>query len=259
MTNSRTHDHSLSPAESMPGFSLGREAISGSGGVEADLLHGSLVRIVRIAMGRIGGKLTPWLDEGLLMSQGLVTLLEISGDDRDLRAQEEACGGGERTLRRVVSGMRDRARASSWFARAWPCRIAPLCASLAYRGDDGEEAVAGDLGLEPPELAGRYTEAGLVFGVSPELMLPDFATPRVGSRNGGEGPGRGVLAQAISMRPVEQRRVLTLYFQEGLSFPEIAELLELPPERAQELYGRAAAAVRARVMLGASGSAGMGA
>lgn len=253
MTNGRLHDREGLRDNSTPEPTLETAALAWSVGVQGDLLHGSLVRIARIALGRIGAQLAPWLDEGLLMGQGLATLLEMSGNDVESQPLEDAGGGSERTLRRVVNGMRSRARASSWFAGAWPCRIAPLCASLAYRDDGSEEAVADDLGLKPRELAGRYTEAGLLFGISPELMLPHVRVRLANLPREGHPSDCRVLAAAVSGRPVEQRRVLTLYFQEGLSFPEIAELLELPPGRVQELYGRAAVAIRAQVMTGANG------
>lgn len=189
-----------------------------------------LTSLVRVAMGRLGGAVSPWLDEGLLMGQGLVTLLELVGDPADAATLDNASVGW------VVSGMRTWARASSWYRSAWPCRIAPLCSSLAKRDVDASDdrATARDLGLDGERLAERYVEAGLLFGVSPELLLPERASS-------------GGLTEAISELAIEQRRLLTLYFEDGLNFPEIARALEMAPERAQETYGRAATRIRARV------------
>ena len=231
----------LPPAHSLSTCELDFGADGGGAALED-----SLAQIVSVAMGRIGGQLAPWLDESLLMGQGLATLLELS--DVRAGAQRSIDGdlSGEIALRHVVSGMRNWARASSWFMRAWPCRIAPLCAALVIGGDDRDELLAGDLGLDSAELAERYTEAGLLFGVSPELMLP------------GLNADHHKLAEAINARAVNQRRVLTLYFQEALSFPEIAELLDLPRSRVQELYGRAAVGIRASMLIGSSGLFGAG-
>lgn len=205
-----------------------------------------LTSLLQVAAGRIGGQLAPWLDERLLLSQGLCALLETMGDDcSPLPAQSDHDGWSQR-LRIAVRGMRNWARASCWFTRAWACRVAPLCAALWQRGDGKEAEVARDLGMEPQALAGRYTEAGLLFGVSPDLILPTAAVTHSG------GAEQSLLAGAVSSRPVEQRRVLTLYFGEGLSFPEIAELLGRPPATVQETYGRAATAIRAH-LLGAGG------
>lgn len=192
-----------------------------------------LTGVVRLAVGRLGAEVSPWLDEGLLMSQGLLTLLELEGDlDGQPLPQHLA-------LDRVTCGMRAWARGSSWYRAAWPCRVAPLCSSLAERGpgDGADRQIARDLGLDRQQLAERYGEAGLVFGVSPELLLPRHAL----------GPGSDGLSGAVAELPLEQRRLLTLYFEDGLSFPEIAELLEAAPGDVQARYGRAAARIRARV------------
>ncbi len=192
-----------------------------------------LTGLVRLAIGRLGGRVSPWLDEGLLMGQGLVTLLELTGDGDVTQVPGKAAVGW------VVAGMRGWARASSWFRAAWPCRIAPLCSSLAERASEGaaDSRIARDLGLDRERLAERYTEAGLVFGVSPELLLPERAVAE-GDRS---------LSRAISRLPLEQRRLLTLYFEDGLSFPEMAELLRITPEEAQTIFGRAATCIRAAV------------
>ncbi len=202
-----------------------------------DLLR--LTGLVRVALGRLGGSIAPWLDEGLLMGQGLMTLIELAGGAGEAEVSDDDAVG------LVVGAMRAWARASSWYHAALPCRIAPLCASLSARSGGRRSApdreIARDLGLDEPALTERYTEAGLVFGVSPELLLP----ARAGQ------PARpvvaGGLAGAISGLPIEQRRLLTLYFEDGLSFPEIASLLGVGAERAQECYGRAATLIRARV------------
>lgn len=182
--------------------------------------------VVRVALGRLGARLSPWLDEGLLMSSGLIALLEPATGELPADA-----------LLRAVAAMRASARASSWYQAALPCRIAPLCASLARAGASNpvpDRAIADDLGLALRGVAERYVEAGLVFAVSPELLLPRGALP-------------AALAAAVGGLPVEQRRLLTLYFEDGLSFPEIGAILAISPEAAQALYGRAAALIRARI------------
>lgn len=192
-----------------------------------------LTRVVRVAMGRLGGVISPWLDEGLLMGQGLVTLLEFVGEAPDPGVFDDAA------VDWIISRMRTWARSSTWYHAAWHCRVAPLCSALAERGrraaDDRQ--IAGDLGLDEGRLGERYTEAGLIFGVSPELLLPE----PVGS-DGIDG-----LTAAISALPLEQRRLLTLYFEDELTFTEIGELMDVSPGRAQEIYGRAATSIRARV------------
>ncbi len=167
-----------------------------------------LTRLVRMAMGRLGG-------------------------------DPNVAGGRDALVGRVVESLRRWARMSTWYRAAWPCRVAPLCASLASRPGACDDLLAGDLGLREAGLRRRFVEAGLVFGVSPELIVPAS----------GEGGDR--LAEAIAALPRDQRSLLVLYFRDGLTIPEIAELLELPPDGTQELYGRATATVRTRLVTGA--------
>ncbi len=192
-----------------------------------------LTRLVRMAMGRLGGVVEPWLDEGMLIGQGLVALVGALRDDPNVAGSRDALVG------RVVESLRRWARMSTWYRAAWPCRVAPLCASLASRPGACDDLLAGDLGLREAGLRRRFVEAGLVFGVSPELIVPAS----------GEGGDR--LAEAIAALPRDQRSLLVLYFRDGLTIPEIAELLELPPDGTQELYGRATATVRTRLVTGA--------
>ncbi|MFW5867744.1 MAG: sigma factor-like helix-turn-helix DNA-binding protein [Armatimonadota bacterium] len=202
-----------------------------------------LASLVTLAVGRLGGRISPWLDEGLLMGQGLMTVLEMRGDPARGFAQGADAAG------EVVRGMRAWARASSWYQAAWPCRIAPLCCSLAERASEnaGDHEIARDLGLDEMQLAERYVEAGLLFAVSPELLLPRLLLRDrpAGPRGSADDDGR--LKNAISGLPLQQRQTLALYFEDGLTFPEIAELMEITPDAAQATFGRAATRIRAVV------------
>ena len=186
--------------------------------------------LVRVAIGRLGAQLSPYLDETVLMGRGLIALFEVAEHHQVSSPRFE-----EVAMRRIVEDLRRSARSTEWFRSAWSERVAPLCATAAeallrpVRRSLGEGGADGGLGP-------RFTEAGLVFGVSPERILP------VAELSSAQ---RGQLAAVIDDLPAPQRTLLTAYFQERLSFPEIAELLELPPAHVQALYGRAAVAIRA--------------
>lgn len=199
-----------------------------------------LARIVRVAIGRLGCVVAPWLDEGLMFSHGLTTLLELArtGPDQGFEAV---------AVRHVVDSLRRRARTSSWYRNAWGCRVAPLSAAAAGHGANNDAQIAAELGVPTRAVPERFVEAGLLFGVSPELML---------SVTGDEQARQRRLAAAVCALPTGSRRLLTLYFGEGLSFPEIAHLLDLSHEAAQEFYGRAAARIRGRNCAGISADAG---
>lgn len=197
-----------------------------------DLLR--LTGLVRVALGRLGGRVSPWLDEGLLIGQGLTALIGVAAGPEQTPLCDDAA------VAAVVGAMRRWARASSWYHAALPCRVAPLCAARAAgcRTAARDDQIARELGIAEDALPERYTEAGLLFGVSPELLLPERGSPA----------GAAGLAGALAGLPVEQRRLLTLYFEDGLSFPEIASLLGVSAERAQESYGRAATLIRGRMI-----------
>ncbi len=195
-------------------------------------LAAALARMVRVATGRLGCVLAPWLDEGMLVGQGMITLASAVPGTAHLARREDEL------IRAAVESLRRCARLSSWYHEAWPCRVAPLCTALAGHPGASMRALGAELGLTSSGLRERFTEAGLLFGVSPELILPAAIRPA------------GRLAQAISALPLDQRSLLVLYFEDELSFPEIAQSLGLTRARTQELYGRAAAAVRAALTAG---------
>ena len=53
------------------------------------------------------------------------------------------------------------------------------------------------------------------------------------------------LADAISALPEREKLIVTLYYYEELTFPEIAEVLGLSPERVSELHTRAVLRLKA--------------
>ena len=156
----------------------------------------------------------------------------------DPRTRRSASAREQATLA-TVEGLRAWIKSGPWFEIAWRERIEPLREAAGHCGLDSDELLASATGLEPAQVPTRFAEAGLVFGVSPERMLP---LARVSD------DARRQVAQVIGDLPEQQRTVLTFYFREHLSFPEIGELLDLGPEQLQAIYGRAAIFVRAGLM-----------
>lgn len=134
---------------------------------------------------------------------------------------------GER-LRTLLGG-------TEWYREAMLNRARPLCE--AWRGavlagrEPTDQALRGRLKLSQGELSERFVELGGVFAVEPAALLP------------GEMQVREGIAAAIGGVDAEQRLVIALYFEQQLTIHEIAEVLGLLPVRAQELLGRAAAAI----------------
>lgn len=193
--------------------------------------------LVKVAVGRIGAVLAPYLDETVLMGRGLITLFEGAEHHQLYSARANAAPSFEETAaRRILHDLRRSARGTEWFRAAWARRVEPLCAAAAWHGTTADVALARELDLRPDELERRFVEAGLVFGVCPERMIP---VARLSPAQ------RTQLAAVIAGLPTPQGTVLAEYFEHRLSFPEIAELLALPPAHVQALYGHAALAIRA--------------
>ncbi len=189
-----------------------------------------VAHLARVAVGRLGCIVSPWLDEGLLLGEALHMLLKLF-EARYLPRSAE-----DQAIARTVDHLRRYARASSWYRSCWPCRIAPLCASLVERGPVRASEIAADLGVPPHKLTERFVEAGLFFAVSPQLMIPASGSVT-----------RRIIEQSVGALPATQRRVLALYFRERLSFPEVAELLGRSPRAVQGMYGRAGVITRVRI------------
>ena len=186
--------------------------------------------LVKVAIGRIGAQLSPYLDESLLIGRGLMTLVEAVE-----HTQVEDARFEELTGRYILEDLRRWTRTTAWFRAAWSQRVEPLC--TAWRCEPrAEDGLAAELGLPTRSLHERFVEAGLVFGVSPDRMIP---VAQVSPAQ------RADIASAIAGLRSPQVTLLTLYFQERLSFPEIVELLKLPPDEVQALYGRCAVTIRA--------------
>jgi len=188
-----------------------------------------LARMARMAVGRLGARLEPWLDEGLVVGRALMALLELGEPAIDIPPSAEA-----RAVNAVVEGLRNWIRGGGWFEAAWR-RTETLCRVATEVGVECPELLAEELGLDDSRLETAFAEAGLVFGVCPERMLPAArVTPE----------DQSLVAAVVGELPERQRTVLTLYFREGLGFAEIAELLDLGAGDLQGLYGRAAVHVR---------------
>ena len=205
--------------------------------------------LVKVATGRLGAQLSPYLDESHLMGRGLIALMDAVDHG------ELASGHFEDvTARHILEELRRWARGTRWFRTAWASRVEPLCAAVAdqHGGKDAlvcaqygrthrpgrlwHDAIARELDLPLDRLQERFVEAGLAFGVSPDRMIPRGPLD-VARRD-------GIAAVIGDLSPL-QRTLLTLYYRERLSFPEIAELLDVPPAEVQGLYGRCAVAIRA--------------
>ncbi len=198
-----------------------------------------LAELARTAVGRLGTRLDPHLDEGLVVGRSMMMLMQICTEMTAARAHAT-----EQAARATVEGLRAWVKSGPWFEGAWRDRVGPLCSAAGHCGVEVDELIADRLSCDPAQVADRFLEAGLVFGVSPERILP---LARVNDS------AREQVSAIVGALPECQRTILTFYFRERLSFPEIAELLSLSPEQLQVTYGRAAILIRSRLLAAQAG------
>lgn len=144
-----------------------------------------------------------------------------------------------------VQAMQERLRTllggTEWYRQAMIGRVRPLCE--AWRGaviagrEPTDQTLCARLKLSMSELAERFVELAVVFAVEPAALLPGDIELREGIALAGAG------------LDARQQLVISLYFEQQLTLPEIADVLGLLPVRAQELLGRAAAAIAGEATL----------
>lgn len=124
---------------------------------------------------------------------------------------------------------------SEWYRHAVVGRARPLCdawtgALLAGR-EPTDHLLRSWLRLDDTSLSDRFMEMALVFAIEPAALLrPDADL-------------HSHLEAALTNLPPEQQIATSLYFQEDITFAEIARVMNVRPEQAQTLLGRASTAV----------------
>jgi RNA polymerase sigma factor for flagellar operon FliA len=144
-------------------------------------------------------------------------------------------------VRAIQQRMRTLLGGTEWYRGAMLGRARPLCE--AWRGavlagrEPSDRTLCTRLRLSADELRERFVELATVFAVEPAGLLP-----------GGVELSEGVAA-ALGGMPAEQQLVVSLYFERQLTIAEIAGVMGMLPVRAQELFGRAAAAIAGEAAL----------
>jgi hypothetical protein len=184
---------------------------------------------------RIAARWPEELDEGWVRSHAGIALAHVAArveDESDLPA--EAVRAIDERLRTLLGG-------TEWYREAMLARARPLCE--AWRGavlagrDPTDRTLCARLRLSAEGLLERYVELATVFAVEPAALMPR-------GRSLEEG-----IALAVGGLPTEQMLVASLYIDQKLTIPEMGQVLDVLPVRAQELLGRAAAAIAGEAAL----------
>jgi len=130
---------------------------------------------------------------------------------------------------------------TEWYRAAMLGNVRPLCE--AWRGavlagrEPSDQTLCARLKASRAELGERFVELAAVFAVEPAALLPC----RVELEK--------AVAMAVGGIDAEQQLVVSLYVEQQFTLAEIAEVLDILPVRAQELLGRAAAAIAGEIVL----------
>ena len=219
--------------------------------------------LVKYVAGRLGSGLPAHVDEGDLVSYGLLGLIgaiERFDPDRDIKFETYA-------ISRIKGSIIDELRAMDWVPRSVRARardieraIAELEAKLGRAPTD--EEIAGKVGVSTDELADSLTD----ISRSSIAALDELWTI---SSSGGDqialidtiedtqGPEpqsalaqtemREAIGEAIARLPEREKLVVTLYYYEELTLREIGEVLGVTESRVSQLHTKAILRLKARL------------
>ncbi|MFL6017256.1 MAG: RNA polymerase sigma factor WhiG [Gaiellaceae bacterium] len=227
--------------------------------------------IVKYVAGRLGSGLPAHVDEGDLVSYGLLGLIsaiERYEPDRDVKFETYA-------IARIKGSILDELRSLDWVPRSVRSRarqieraMAELEAKLARAPTD--EEIAAKVGITVDELEGSLTD----ISRSSIAALDELWTI---SGSGGDqvalidtiedehGPQpqtafaqtelREIVADAITSLPEREKLVITLYYYEDLTLREIGEVLGVTESRVSQLHTKAILRLKARLSAGVAPAA----
>jgi RNA polymerase sigma factor for flagellar operon FliA len=218
--------------------------------------------LVKYVAGRLGSGLPAHVDEGDLVSYGLLGLIsaiERYDPDRDIKFETYA-------IMRIKGSIIDELRALDWVPRSVRSRareieraIAELEAKLGRAPDDQE--IADKVGITTDELEeslsdiSRSSIAALdelwsVSGEGDQVSLLDTIEDTTGPQPAealDETEVREMLAESIARLPEREKLVITLYYYEELTLREIGEVLGVTESRVSQLHTKAVLRLRSRL------------
>lgn len=236
------------PADVGEDFQVGtdraRQLATNSGGVSLQKLR-QFVPVVKAIINRLGSYLPPDVSESTLLGRGILALMEAaerySPDGPDFERL------AERYIWRAIAGTLQQSPCFTAETRAALVRLETAYAQLsAQTGATDDQALAEVLEVSVDQVRKYLARIGALFAVLPAQVLAV-------SPGNGEPPSpllegwQQHIRQAITQLPQAEQLVVALYYFEDLTFPEIAEILEMDVARVQQLFGRAALLLRSHL------------
>jgi RNA polymerase sigma factor for flagellar operon FliA len=218
--------------------------------------------LVKYVAGRLGSGLPAHVDEGDLVSYGLLGLIgaiERYDPSRDIKFETYA-------IARIKGAIIDELRALDWVPRSVRSRareieraIAEIAAKTGVTPTD--EQIAAKIGISVDELEesladiSRSSIAALdelwsVSGDGDQISLMDTIEDESGPRPEAaldQTEMREALADAIARLPEREKLVVTLYYYEELTLREIGEVLGVTESRISQLHTKAILRLKARL------------
>ncbi|HUJ91135.1 MAG TPA: RNA polymerase sigma factor WhiG [Gaiellaceae bacterium] len=219
--------------------------------------------LVKYVAGRLGSGLPAHVDEGDLVSYGLLGLIgaiERYEPDRDVKFETYA-------IARIKGAIIDELRAMDWVPRSVRSRardieraIGELEAKLGRAPTD--EEISKKLGITEEELESSLTEIArssiaaldelwTVSGSGGDQIalidtIEDTDAPDPQSTLS-QTEMREAIADAIARLPEREKLVVTLYYYEELTLREIGEVLGVTESRVSQLHTKAILRLKARL------------
>jgi RNA polymerase sigma factor for flagellar operon FliA len=218
--------------------------------------------LVKYVAGRLGSGLPAHVDEGDLVSYGLLGLIgaiERYDPSRDIKFETYA-------IARIKGAIIDELRALDWVPRSVRSRareieraIGELEAKTGVAPTD--EQIAAKIGISVDELEesladiSRSSIAALdelwsVSGDGDQISLMDTIEDESGPKPEAaldQTEVREALADAIARLPEREKLVITLYYYEELTLREIGEVLGVTESRVSQLHTKAILRLKARL------------
>jgi RNA polymerase sigma factor for flagellar operon FliA len=235
---------------------------SGDHGIR-DRLILTYAPLVKYVAGRLGSGLPAHVDEGDLVSYGLLGLIaaiERYDPDRDVKFETYA-------IARIKGSILDELRAMDWVPRSVRSRareieraIADLESKLGRAPND--EEIATKIGISQEDLEDSLTdisrssiaaldELWTVSGSGGDQIalidtIEDESVPDPQSAMSATEM-KEAIADAIARLPEREKLVVTLYYYEDLTLREIGEVLGVTESRVSQLHTKAILRLKARL------------
>ena len=215
--------------------------------------------LVKFVAGRLGSGLPAHVDEGDLVSYGLLGLIgaiERYDPDREIKFETYA-------ITRIKGAIIDELRALDWVPRSVRARARDIERAIAelekklHRAPTDEE-ISDKLGLTQEELDNSLTEISrssiaaldelwTVSDGGDQIALLDTIEDSVGPEPQtalAQSEMREALGESISRLPEREKLVVTLYYYEELTLREIGEVLGVTESRISQLHTKAMIGLR---------------